>query len=71
MCAHAKIYRNSKRQAMFNRAHAEGPAALGTEEKLNLLDDALLLSRLRLDVWSSAETHPAWEIPGHEDKGAA
>jgi membrane glycosyltransferase len=64
MCAHAKIYRNSKRQAIFDRAHTEGPTALETEEKLNLLDDALLLSRLHLDVWSSAETHPGWGIPG-------
>ena len=63
MCAHAKIYRNNKRQAMLKRARTGGPDALDTAEKLGLLDDALLLSHLHLDVWSSADTHPGWGIP--------
>jgi membrane glycosyltransferase len=71
MCAHAKIYRNSKRQSMLKHAQVGGPDALGTEEKLTLLDDALLLSRLHLDVWSSADTHSSWEIPGKLKEGAA
>jgi len=63
MCAHAKIYRNSKRQSLLARARNGGPYALATEEKLNLLDDALLLSRLHIDVWSAADTHPGWGVP--------
>ena len=68
MCAHGKIYRNSKRHSMLERARTRGPDALDTAEKLNLLDDTMLLSRLHLDVWSASDTHPAWGIPS---KGAA
>lgn len=70
LCAHAKIYRNSKRQSLLGRARSDGPEALGTEEKLNLLDDALLLSRLHIDVWSAPDTHHLWGVP-QIDKGVS
>ena len=63
LCAHAKIYRSSKRKRLLGRARREGPAALSSQEKLNLLDDALLLSRLHLEVWSATDTHHSWGIP--------
>ena len=34
-------------------------------EKLALLDDALLLSRLHLDVWSEPQAHMGWGIKNH------
>jgi membrane glycosyltransferase len=70
ICTHAKIYRNSKRQALLARARTGGPEALATDERLNLLDDALMLSRLHLEVWASDDTHPNWGIP-KTNKGTA
>lgn len=64
LCAHGKVYRNNKRQSMLKRARSEGPDALENADKLALLDDALLLSRLHQDVWSAHDTHAGWGIPG-------
>ncbi|HTH95544.1 MAG TPA: glucans biosynthesis glucosyltransferase MdoH [Rhodocyclaceae bacterium] len=51
-------------------ARSKGPDALSTTEKLDLLDNAQLLSRLHLDIWSAHDVHPAWGVLHMEDKPA-
>jgi membrane glycosyltransferase len=66
LCTHGKAHpympRNSqrKRSDFVNHALKNGPAALTAQDKLNLLDDPLLLSQLHLEVWRSKDAHPDW-----------
>jgi membrane glycosyltransferase len=66
ICAHGQAHpylpRTSQqtRAEFVARALREGPAALSPQDKLMLLDDALLLSQLHLDAWSATDAHPDW-----------
>ncbi|GIZ51594.1 glucans biosynthesis glucosyltransferase MdoH [Noviherbaspirillum aridicola] len=49
-----------EREALHRTALTGGPEALGNAERLIVLDDPVLLSRLHLEVWSSPHAHPVW-----------
>jgi membrane glycosyltransferase len=49
-----------RRQNAVALALKEGPRALTDRQKLFLLSDALALSLLHFDVWTSAAAHPGW-----------
>ena len=69
LCAHGKTHwrllprSRTQGDALIARARRDGPDALSAAEKLHLLDDALLLARLHLEVWSAKHPHPDWDIP--------
>jgi membrane glycosyltransferase len=48
------------RAALVAKALAAGPEALTVHDRHALLRDPAALSRLHLDVWASAQAHPAW-----------
>ena len=47
-------------EALLRRALNAGPHGLSAKQKLTLLTDPQLLSRLHLAVWSAPQVHPAW-----------
>jgi len=47
-------------EALLRRALHAGPHGLSAKQKLTLLTDPQLLSRLHLAVWSAPQVHPAW-----------
>ena len=48
------------RQHLIDFALRNGPFTLTREQKMLLLNDASILSRLHYLVWVSAATHPNW-----------
>lgn len=48
------------RRQLVDHALRNGPSSLDAREKLNLLNDATMLSQLHLQVWTSPLAHPDW-----------
>jgi membrane glycosyltransferase len=48
--------------ALIDKAVKKGPAALSEQQKLLILDQPLLLSRLHLAVWSAPAVHKDWVL---------
>jgi membrane glycosyltransferase len=61
-CGRPKASRRAqvRQQNAVALALKEGPHALTDRQKLFLLSDALALSLLHFDVWTSAAAHPGW-----------
>jgi membrane glycosyltransferase len=49
-----------QREALLDRALTQGPDALDTDQRRQLLRDRLALSELHVKVWSSPRAHPGW-----------
>lgn len=48
------------RQGLVRKALVSGPYRLGAVDRLALLDDPIMLSRLHYSVWESGGRYPAW-----------
>ena len=61
-CTHARVspLAQLRRQNAVALALKEGPRALTDRHKLFFLTDALALSLLHFEVWTSPAAHPAW-----------
>ncbi|MFC0269274.1 glucans biosynthesis glucosyltransferase MdoH [Kushneria aurantia] len=51
----------SQRQAMVRQALVGGPQRMANRDKLLMLDDPIMLSRLHYQVWERADQYPAWQ----------
>ena len=54
--------RRRRRDLVVAKAVQHGPVALSDRQKLFLLTDAIALSQLHFQVWTSSATHPDWGI---------
>jgi membrane glycosyltransferase len=68
-CARTKVSPRAhvRRQNAVALALKEGPQALTDRQKLFLLSDALALSLLHFDVWTSAAANPGWLGPSVDE----
>ena len=58
-----------RRDRAVGEALTEGPHALSDDTKLFLLTDAIALSQLHLQVWTSPAAHPGWLATGRAIHG--
>ena len=57
----------SQRQAMVRQALVGGPDKMPNKEKLLVLDDPIMLSRLHYQVWDRSHQYPAWIDEAYAD----
>jgi len=51
---------SQEREALCSTALEDGPDALNNAQRLLLLNDPLLMSRLHFEVWASPKAHAGW-----------
>ncbi|BBI59540.1 hypothetical protein HSBAA_08460 [Vreelandella sulfidaeris] len=60
-----------RRDERVARAVAEGPAGMNSRERLDFLDDPVMMSQLHYRVWVDSRAHHSWfdlGLPGRESK---
>ncbi|QEL10764.1 glucans biosynthesis glucosyltransferase MdoH [Kushneria phosphatilytica] len=58
----------SSRQAQVRHALVGGPEGLSNKDRLLLLDDPVMLSRLHYQVWGRSDRYPAWLEAAYADQ---
>jgi membrane glycosyltransferase len=54
-----------RRDRVLGAALTGGPQVLSDQEKVFLLTDAIALSQLHMQVWTSPHAHPDWRAVSH------